>query len=73
MNPILVDVLRGAAVESTHRGAIAVVDADGAVLASLGDMRGLSELGLQNWWGIEVGRLCATGTLRRTLHAAKPA
>jgi L-asparaginase II len=38
MNPILVDVLRGNAVESTHRGAIAVVDADGAVLASLGDV-----------------------------------
>jgi L-asparaginase II len=38
MNPILVDVMRGNAVESTHRGAIAVVDADGAVLASLGDI-----------------------------------
>lgn len=38
MNPILVDVMRGSTVESTHRGAIAVVDADGAVLASLGDI-----------------------------------
>jgi L-asparaginase II len=38
MNPILVDVMRGSAVESTHRGAIAVVDADGAVLAALGDI-----------------------------------
>jgi len=38
MNPILVDVMRGGAVESTHRGAIAVVDADGAVLTSLGDV-----------------------------------
>ncbi len=38
MNPILVDVMRGGAVESTHRGAIAVIDDDGAVLASLGDI-----------------------------------
>jgi len=38
MNPILVDVMRGSAIESTHRGAIAVVDADGAVLTSLGDI-----------------------------------
>ena len=38
MNPILVDVMRGNATESTHRGAIAVVDADGTVLASLGDI-----------------------------------
>lgn len=38
MNPILVDVMRGSAVESTHRGAIAVIDDDGAVLASLGDI-----------------------------------
>ena len=37
MNPILVDVMRGNATESTHCGAIAVVDADGAVLATLGD------------------------------------
>ncbi len=37
MNPILVDVLRGNAVESTHCGALAVLDADGAVVASLGD------------------------------------
>ncbi len=36
MNPLLVEVLRGNAVESQHRGAIAVVDADGAVRASLG-------------------------------------
>ena len=38
MNPTLVDVMRGNATESTHRGAIAVVDADGAVLASLGNI-----------------------------------
>jgi len=38
MNPILVDVLRGGAVESVHRGAIAVLDADGSVLASMGDI-----------------------------------
>ena len=38
MNPVLVEVLRGAAVESSHRGALAVLDADGALVASLGDI-----------------------------------
>ena len=38
MNPILVDVRRGNAIESSHRGALAVLDADGAVVASLGDI-----------------------------------
>ena len=38
MNPILVDVMRGNAIESTHCGALAVLDADGAVVASLGDI-----------------------------------
>ncbi|MEP7058345.1 MAG: asparaginase, partial [Caldimonas sp.] len=37
MNPILVEVMRGNALESVHRGAIAVLDADGAVLAAIGD------------------------------------
>ena len=36
MNPTLVEVLRGGAIESSHRGALAVLDADGAVRASLG-------------------------------------
>ena len=39
MNPILVDVMRGNAIESTHCGALAVLDADGAVVASLGDIQ----------------------------------
>ena len=39
MNPVLVNVMRGAAIESTHCGAIAVVDADGAIVASLGDIQ----------------------------------
>ncbi len=38
MNPILVEALRGGAVESAHRGAVAIVDADGAVVASIGDI-----------------------------------
>lgn len=38
MNPILVEVTRGGHVESQHAGALAVVDADGAVLAQLGDI-----------------------------------
>jgi L-asparaginase II len=37
-NPVLVEVLRGSRVESTHRGAVAVVDADGATVLSLGDV-----------------------------------
>ncbi len=38
MNPTLVEVLRGGHVESHHTGAVAVLDADGAVLAALGDI-----------------------------------
>ena len=38
MNPVLVEVLRGETLESSHRGALAVLDADGAILASLGDI-----------------------------------
>jgi L-asparaginase II len=37
-DPILVEVTRGALVESRHRGAVAVVDADGASVLSLGDV-----------------------------------
>jgi L-asparaginase II len=36
-NPVLVEVLRGARVESRHRGALAVVDADGATVHAVGD------------------------------------
>ncbi|RZJ09766.1 MAG: asparaginase [Rubrivivax sp.] len=38
MNPILVEVLRGDAVESRHAGALAVVDATGDVHTALGDI-----------------------------------
>jgi L-asparaginase II len=38
MNPVLVEVLRGGTVESRHAGAFAVVDADGGLVASLGDV-----------------------------------
>ncbi len=38
MNPVLVEAVRGPAVESMHRGAFAVVDADGALIASAGDI-----------------------------------
>ena len=38
MNPVLVNVLRGGTVESLHRGALAIVDADGAVHTALGDI-----------------------------------
>jgi L-asparaginase II len=36
-NPVLVEVLRGALVESRHHGAVVVVDADGATVLALGD------------------------------------
>ena len=38
MNPTLVNVMRGDAIESVHCGAVAVLDADGRVLTSLGDI-----------------------------------
>ena len=37
-NPVLVEVVRGGLVESRHRGAVAVVDADGASVLALGDV-----------------------------------
>src|SRR5947209_12384013 len=37
-NPVLVEVLRGGLTESRHRGAVAVVDADGATVLALGDV-----------------------------------
>jgi L-asparaginase II len=37
-NPVLVEVLRGALVESRHTGAVAVVDADGKLVLTLGDI-----------------------------------
>jgi len=37
-DPVLVDVLRGQVVESVHRGAVAVCDADGALVLSIGEV-----------------------------------
>src|SRR5689334_9964420 len=37
-NPVLVEVTRGTLTESRHRGAVAVVDADGKTVFSLGDI-----------------------------------
>jgi L-asparaginase II len=37
-NPILVEVMRGGQVESRHRGAVAVCDADGRLVLALGDV-----------------------------------
>ncbi|MDX8482066.1 asparaginase [Mesorhizobium sp. VK24D] len=36
-NPVLVEVLRGAVVESAHRGAVSVFDADGKPVLEIGD------------------------------------
>lgn len=38
MNPLLIEVLRGATVESRHAGALAIVDAGGGVHTALGDI-----------------------------------
>src|SRR5436190_10296044 len=35
-NPVLVELVRGALVESRHRGSVAVVDADGATVLAVG-------------------------------------
>lgn len=40
-NPVLVEVTRGPLVESVHRGSIAVVDADGRLTASVGNVEAL--------------------------------
>ena len=37
-NPILLEILRGELVESRHRGAVAIADADGRLLLALGDV-----------------------------------
>ncbi len=37
-NPVLVEVRRGGLIESCHRGAVAVVDADGATVLAVGDV-----------------------------------
>lgn len=37
-NPVLVEIIRGAVVESRHRGAVAVVDGDGAIVMQIGDI-----------------------------------
>jgi L-asparaginase II len=37
-NPVLVEAVRGGLVESRHRGAVVVVDADGATVLALGDV-----------------------------------
>jgi L-asparaginase II len=37
-DPVLVEVLRGGHVESAHRGAVAVVDADGRTVLEIGDV-----------------------------------
>ena len=37
-NPVLIELTRGALVESAHAGAVAVVRADGEVVAAVGDI-----------------------------------
>jgi L-asparaginase II len=37
-NPVLVEVVRGSAIESRHRGAVAIYDSDGAEYLAIGDL-----------------------------------
>ncbi|MBK5199882.1 MAG: asparaginase, partial [Methyloceanibacter sp.] len=37
-NPVLIEIIRGAIVESRHSGAIAIADAEGHLLLALGDV-----------------------------------
>jgi L-asparaginase II len=37
-NPVLIEVLRGPLVESRHRGAVAVADAEGKPVLAIGDV-----------------------------------
>ena len=37
-NPVIIEVTRGPKVESIHRGAICVIDAEGKTVLSLGDV-----------------------------------
>ncbi len=37
-NPVLVEVIRGAIVESAHTGAIAIADTEGRLVLALGDV-----------------------------------
>ena len=40
-NPVLVELTRGAMVESVHRGSVAIMDADGKMRLALGDVESL--------------------------------
>ena len=40
-NPVVAEIRRGSLVESRHRGSVAVVDADGAVVLALGSVETL--------------------------------
>jgi L-asparaginase II len=37
INPVFIEVTRGVLIESVHRGALAIVDANGSTLWTLGD------------------------------------
>ncbi|MEO1747470.1 MAG: asparaginase [Pseudomonadota bacterium] len=42
VNPVIAQVVRGTRIESVHRGAVAVVDADGKILVARGDVDALT-------------------------------
>ena len=56
-NPLLVEALRGSALESAHRGAVAIVDGDGRRVLALGEVEraGIPALGRQAAAGAAAG------------------
>ncbi len=83
-NPILVEVTRGAMVESRHCGRVAVVDGDGKVVFSQGDIDGLiyprsSCKAMQALFLVESGAADAYGFTNREIalasasHTGEPA
>ncbi|RWF21719.1 MAG: asparaginase [Mesorhizobium sp.] len=78
-NPVLVEVLRGAVVESAHRGAIAVFEADGKPVWEIGDTARSAVKAIQALPLVESGAANAYGFGNRELalacasHSGEPA
>ena len=65
-NPVLVEVVRGAAIESRHRGAVAIYDTEGAEYLAIGDVANpiFPQVGGQAVPGAAAGRVRGRRRLR---------
>ena len=70
-NPVLVEVTRGSLVESRHRGAVAVVDADGATVLALGEV-GVPIYPRSAIKALQALLLVESGAADEGLHAGNP-